>query len=134
MEHLPRPPLLDIDVPSRPSISTTVSSLEDIANSSVAQSGSNYSFNATSGASSPPEETFLSAEYKEHYARDMRNGSEPEFMRSADTVIEHGRPRSSTMGKALEQSADHYDNDGDDEDDSSDDEGMMMGGPKRVFH
>lgn len=133
MEH-PSHPTLDLDAPSRPSISTTVSSLEDIANSSVAQSGSNHSFNVTSGASSPPEESFLSAEYKEHYARDLRNDSEPEFMRTADTVTEHGRPRALTTGKPLESQTEYYDNDGDDENDSSDDEeGMMMGGPKKIF-
>lgn len=132
MEH-PSHPMLDIDaVPSRPSISTTVSSLEDITNSSVAQSGSNYSFVATSGASSPPEESFLSAEYKEHYASDSRHDGEPEFMRTADTITEHGRPQASCPRKALGHHNDYYDNDGDDEDDSSsDEEGMMMGGPKK---
>lgn len=131
MEHPPRP-LLDLEAPSRPSLSTTVSSLEDIANSSVAQSGSNHSFNATSGASSPPEDSFLSAEYKEHYAREMRNSSEPEFMRTADTVTEHGRPRAMS-GKALENQTDYLHDDGDDEEDSSEDEGMMMGGPKKIY-
>lgn len=110
-------------------ISTTVSSLEDFSNSSVTQSISNPSFVATSGASTPPDESFLSAEYTEHYRKDAPAAdTQPEFMRTADTVIERGHPRAPTAtGKPLEQQP-VYSHGGDDE---SDDEDMVMMAPNR---
>jgi len=126
---------LDLDGPhSRPVMSTNPSSMEDFTTSSVTQSMSNPSFVATSGASSPPEESFLSAEYKEHYVKDPYVAdTEPEFMRTADTVTEHGRPKVPTAtGKALEEQTNYYDGDGDDEGSSDEDDVVMMGGSKKT--
>ena len=127
---------LDLDAPhSRQLMSTNPSSMEDFGGtSSVTQSMSNPSFVATSGASSPPEESFLSAEYTEHYVKDPYVvETEPNFMRTPDTVIEHNRPKIPTAtGKALEEQTNYYDDDGDDEESSDDDDIVMMGGPKKT--
>jgi len=127
---------LDLDAPNgRPMISTNPSSVEDFTTSSVTQSVSNPSFVATSGASSPPEESFLSAEYKEHYIKDPYVAdSEPEFMRTADTITEHGRPKAPiATGKPLEEQIDYYgDDDGDDEGSSDEDDVVMMGGSRKT--
>lgn len=115
-------------------ISTAASSVEDFTNSSVTQSISNPSFIATSGASSPPEESFLSAEYREHYTKDPYSmETEPDFMRTADTVTDHGRSKpQAAIGKSIEQQSDVYDDDGDDEESSDEDDIVMMGGPKKT--
>lgn len=135
MKQEPVQSSLDLDAShSRPVMSTNPSSMEDFTTSSVTQSISNPSFVATSGASSPPEESFLSAEYKEHYVKDPYVAdTEPEFMRTADTITEHGRPGTATAtGKPLEERTNYYDDDGDDEESSDEDDMVMMGGPKKT--
>ena len=131
-QPLEEPPTTMLDTENARPMSTAPSSVEDFTNSSVTQSISNPSFVATSGASSPPDEGFLSAEYRETYRKDMHSAdTEPEHMRTHDTITER-RPPTAT-GKSLEQN--YYDEDeGDDEDedeDSSDDDMVMMGGPKK---
>lgn len=91
---------------AQPSASTIASSVHDVDNSSVSQNMSTRSFGMPSNASSPPAEGFLS----EH-----KLPTEPDFMRTADTVRE--RP----TGAALEEREED-----DDDDNESDDEGMMM--------
>ncbi|KAK5946988.1 hypothetical protein PMZ80_001134 [Knufia obscura] len=126
---------LDLDAShNRPIMSTNPSSMEDFTTSSVTQSMSNHSFVATSGASSPPEENFLSAEYKEHYVKDAHvAGIEPEYMRTADTITEHGRTKVPTAtGKPLEEQSNYSEDDGDDEESSDEEDVVMMGGPKKA--
>ena len=127
-------PPLDFDgAHGRPVMSTNPSSMEDFTTSSVTQSVSNASLVATSGASSPPEDGFISAEYKEHYVENPYvSETEPQYMRSADTITEHGRPKPPTAtGKPLEEQINYYADDGDDEG-SSDDEVVMLGASKKT--
>ncbi|KAK5076429.1 hypothetical protein LTR64_006091 [Lithohypha guttulata] len=136
---LEEPPQSPLEAGSGPSMSTAVSSVEDFTNSSVTQSISNPSFVATSGASSPPDDSFLSAEYKEHYRRELHGmGSEPDFMRTNDTVIEHHEHKTAATNQRLTERHPMNDNDEEDEDqyeeeeDFSDEEEMvMMGAPKK---
>ncbi|KIW67729.1 hypothetical protein PV04_06961 [Phialophora macrospora] len=103
-----------------PSASTIASSLDGYGASSVSQSLSNPSIGFISGASSPPGESFLS--YSDAPAKAaVTKEPEPEFMRTADTVITHGKPAQVATAPALEHCG--Y-NDDEDEDDS--DDGMMM--------
>ncbi|KAJ9652091.1 hypothetical protein H2198_008648 [Neophaeococcomyces mojaviensis] len=131
-EQEPHSPLeIDSRITKLP-ISTTASSMEDFGNSSVTQSTSNQSFLATSGASSPPEDTFLSVEYRNQYRKDLQHGdSAPDFMRTADTITQRYRP--SATGKPIENQVHYPEDDGDDEQDSDDDdeELMMLGGSMR---
>lgn len=119
-------------------MSTAVSSVDDFTNSSVSmtQSISNPSFIATSGASSPPDDSYLSAEYRDRFRQQIH---EPGYMRSHDTIKEDDIGNKNSLpvatGKSLEaeiyDDEDDEDEDGDDED-SSEDEGMTMGGPRRI--
>jgi [calcium/calmodulin-dependent protein kinase] kinase len=103
-----------------PSASTIASSLDGYGASSVSQSLSNPSIGFISGASSPPGESFLG--YSDAPAKAaVAKEPEPEFMRTADTVIKHGRPTQVATGPALEHCG--YD---DDEDEDDSDDGMMM--------
>ncbi|RMD39742.1 hypothetical protein DV735_g5394, partial [Chaetothyriales sp. CBS 134920] len=97
-----------------PSASTIASSINDTANSSISQNMSTPSFEIPSNASSPPGESFLSAVYK-------NSASEPEFMRTADTV----KARTTAIGTSFEvrENEDDYDD--------SDNEGMMMTASKK---
>lgn len=130
----PSPSVMDAEDIGEP-ISTAVSSVDDFTNSSVSmtQSISNPSFIATSSASSPPDESFLSAEYRN---RSREHDGEPGYMRSNDTIKEDkhqlGQPAHTPIGKSLEQETYDYDDDDDDDGDNGDseDEGMIMGGPK----
>ncbi|ETI21907.1 hypothetical protein G647_05977 [Cladophialophora carrionii CBS 160.54] len=103
-----------------PSASTIASSLDGYGTSSVSQSLSNPSIGVISGASSPPGEGFLS--YSDAPAKAvMTKEPEPEFMRTADTVIKHGKSAQVATAPALEHCG--YD---DDEDEDDSDDGMMM--------
>ncbi|KAJ9607534.1 hypothetical protein H2200_007612 [Cladophialophora chaetospira] len=104
-----------------PSASTIASSLDGYGTSSVSQSFSNPSIGVISGASSPPGEGFLS--YPDALTKPaMGKEPEPDFMRTADTIIKHGKPAQVATAPALENAGWGHE---DDEDDDSDD-GMMM--------
>jgi len=122
-------------IQAAPSASTIASSVDDYGHSSVSQSMSNPSFGIISGASSPPGESFLLAEYKDRPSDAHPTGGEvpPAFMRTADTITEHGRLMPQVAaGEPLEARLDHSQADGDDgSDESSEEEGIVMGGPKR---
>ena len=105
---------------SGPSASTIASSVDDYGSSSVSQSFSNPSIGVISSASSPPGESYLSQPDVPLVATQAK-GPEPDFMRTADTIIQHGKPAQVATGPALE----NRERDLDDEDDDSDD-GMMM--------
>lgn len=109
-------------IQSGPSASTIASSLDGYGASSVSQSFSNPSIGVISGASSPPGEGFLS--YPDALTKPaMGRERDPEFMRTADTIIKRGEPAQVATAPALE----HVDWDHDDEEDDDDsDDGMMM--------
>ncbi|KAI1630308.1 calcium/calmodulin-dependent protein kinase [Exophiala viscosa] len=114
-----------------PSASTIASSLDGYEASSVSHSMSNPSFGIISSASSPPGEGY----YHTDPAEVPRDGTlsakdaEPDFMRTADTIIKHGRLQQHATGAALEDWPVHsYDDDHDGySDDDSDEEGIVMG-------
>lgn len=111
---------------SGPSASTIASSLDGYGASSVSQSLSDPSLGIISGASSPPGEGYLNSAYLEAPTTSvslLKEPGEPEFMRTADTVIKHGRPTQVATARALEDWG--HDDDDDDGDDDSED-GMMM--------
>jgi hypothetical protein len=92
---------------------------------------SNPSFGIVSSASSPPGEGYYHTGHSE-VPRDITLSAkdvEPDFMRTADTVIKHGRPQQLATGAALEEWPDNpYDDDQDGYgDDESDEEGIVMG-------
>lgn len=120
-----------IDHRMGPSMRTAASSNEDFSSSSVTQSTSNPSFVATSGASSPPDEEFISAEYRDaYYAESREPGWKPDFMRTAGTVVEDSKFRTKSPNTpALEQHSDYCE--GDDEDSDDDDDGVVMMGTSR---
>ena len=114
-------------IQGEPSASTIASSIDDYGTSSVSQSLSNPSIGVISGASSPPGEGFLGhadASAKATLTREP----EPEFMRTADTVVKYGRPTQVATAPALEDWQGAND---DDEDDS--DDGMMMSASSKKF-
>ncbi|ETN42330.1 uncharacterized protein HMPREF1541_01484 [Cyphellophora europaea CBS 101466] len=103
-----------------PSASTIASSGGDLGN--ISQSMSNPSFGMTSSnASTPPPELSLTVEKDPPPA-----GEEPNWMKTADTVIEHGRPSNVATGKALEEQFDTADDVDDEDYDSEEDDGIMM--------
>lgn len=115
-----------------PAMRTAASSVDDFSSSSVTQSTSNPSFVATSGASSPPDEEFISAEYRDHYYAGLQNiDRKPDFMRTADTVIQDSKTQfTKPSASILEQQGDYCE--GDDEDSEDDDDGViMMGGSRK---
>ncbi|KIW46312.1 uncharacterized protein PV06_01992 [Exophiala oligosperma] len=121
------PPPFSIE--AGPSASTIASSLEDYGNSSVSQSMSNPSFGVTSSASSPPGEGYYHGESASTHRTTPATGGkdlEPDFMRTADTIIKHGRPQQTATAPSLEDwtARSYQDNDGDYDD--SDDDGMVM--------
>lgn len=114
-----------------PSASTIASSLDEYEASSVSHSMSNPSFGIVSSASSPPGEGYYHTGPSE-MPRDhtlSAKDAEPDFMRTADTIIKHGRPQQLATGAALEEWPDNsYDDDQDGYgDDESDEEGIVMG-------
>ncbi len=122
-----------IPIQGEPSASTIASSVDDYGNSSVSQSMSNPSFGIGSSGSSPPGEGYLPAEYTHPYPDYSVSGNEvePEFMRTADTITKHGRPRQVATGPALEDWQNRSYDDDQDADDDSDEEGMIMGPANR---
>jgi hypothetical protein len=113
-----------VPLQSGPSASTISSSLDGYG-TSVSQNMSVPSFGIVSTASSPPGDTFLGSEIPGHmHVPKSAMEAEPEFMRTADTITKHGRPRQVATGAALE---DWGDQGYDDSDDDSDEEGIVMG-------
>jgi hypothetical protein len=122
-----------IPIQAEPSASTIASSMDGYENSSVSQSMSNPSFGIGSNASSPPGEGYFAADYGRPHPGHSASGTdiEPEFMRTADTVTKHGRPRQVATGPALEDWQNRSYDDDQDADDDSDEEGMIMGPANR---
>ncbi|KAJ9498376.1 hypothetical protein H2202_006063 [Exophiala xenobiotica] len=121
------PPPFSIE--AGPSASTIASSLDGYGTSSVSQNMSNPSFGFTSSASSPPGEGYFCGESATTPRDTLISGrdTEPEFMRTADTIIKHGRPQQQTAtGVSLEEWADRSCHDADADDDDSEEEVMMM--------
>ena len=115
------------DMQPMPSASTIASSVNDMAK--ISQSTSDPSFGMiNSNASSPPLENYFNIPKDASAATE-----EPELMRTAETMIERGRPVAT--GKTLEQQQldldedDEYDNDS--EDDSGDELVMMSASTRR---
>ncbi|KAK4949795.1 hypothetical protein LTR10_011637 [Elasticomyces elasticus] len=114
-----------------PSASTIASSLDGYEASSVSHSMSNPSFGIISSASSPPGEGYYHTDSAE-VPRDVKlsgKDAEPDFMRTADTIVKHGRHQQHATGAALEDwPVDSYDDEHDGyDDDESDEEGIVMG-------
>lgn len=107
-----------------PSASTIASSGDDLGNISHSISYPSFGM-ASSNASSPPPELLLTVEKDP-----PPPGEEPDFMRTADTVIDHGTQKVVATGKPLEQRYDGTDDDDDDDDEDDDsgdeDDGIIM--------
>merc|ERR1712000_335443 len=83
---------------------------------------------ASTIASSPPGEGYFQGE-SATTPRDTLISSrdtEPEFMRTADTIIKHGRPQQTATGASLEEWSARSCHDADGDDDDSEEEVMMM--------
>lgn len=114
------------DMQPMPSASTIASSDNEL--SKINHNMSDPSFGViSSNASSPPVESYLTVE------KDAPASIEPEFMRTADTVIDRGRSRVIATGKPLEDAnADDEIEEDEDDYDSGDDDGVMMMKPSTV--
>jgi SNF1-activating kinase 1 len=110
------------NIQAEPSASTLASSGDDLGGISHSLSDPSFGMISSNASSPPPEPSALIEKDPPPAAE------ESEYMKTADTVIDHGHAKAVATGKALEQLQDSVDEDDNDEDDDSedDDDGMMM--------